>query len=160
MRFDPDGKYRFWRNTDEHCHYRPGKRRRGTGRAMAQDRSPGDRARPRRLGRQQRRRRRDGGTGARHLGGHGLVTGLSGKIAIDATNALPFRNEAFGSLAEVSLTAGPVAQRFNLKFAILYDQIAARWVRPSGLYVAKDGARTVTEELITDAGYDPVPVAG
>ena len=23
MRFDPDGKYRFWRNTDEHCHYRP-----------------------------------------------------------------------------------------------------------------------------------------
>jgi hypothetical protein len=44
MRFDPDGKYRFWKNTDEYCHYRPGKRRRGTGRAVAQDRSPGGRA--------------------------------------------------------------------------------------------------------------------
>jgi predicted dinucleotide-binding enzyme len=89
-----------------------------------------------------------------------MVTGLSSKIAIDATSALPFRNEAFGSLAEVSFTAGPVAQRFNLNFAILYDQIAAQRVRPSSFYVAKDDARTVTEELITDAGYDPVPLGG
>ena len=37
------------------------------------------------------------------------VTGLAGKIAIDATNAIPSRNEAFGSLAEEvkSFTGGP-----------------------------------------------------
>jgi predicted dinucleotide-binding enzyme len=89
-----------------------------------------------------------------------MVTGLVGKIAIDATNALPFRDEAFGSLAEVSFIAGPVAESFNLNFTVLYDQIAAQWVRLSSSYVAEDGARTVTKELITDTGYDPVPGGG
>lgn len=31
-------------------------------------------------------------------------------------------------------------------------------VRPSNWYVADDGAVAVTEQLITDAGYDPVRV--
>ena len=31
-------------------------------------------------------------------------------------------------------------------------------VRPSNLYVADDDAREVTEQLIRDAGYDPVRV--
>ena len=55
------------------------------------------------------------------------VTGLAGKIAIDATNAPPCRNEAFASLAEEvkSFTGGPVAKSFNLNFAARYDQIAA-----------------------------------
>jgi 8-hydroxy-5-deazaflavin:NADPH oxidoreductase len=90
------------------------------------------------------------------------VSGLAGKIAIDATNALPSRNEAFGSLAEEvrSFTGGPVAKSFNLNFASLYDQVAAQRVRPSCLYAADDGARQVTEQLITDAGYDPVPLGG
>ena len=49
----------------------------------------------------------------------GKVTGLAGKIAIDATNAYPSRNEAFPSLAEEvrSITGGPVAKSFNLNFA-------------------------------------------
>jgi len=57
----------------------------------------------------------------------GGVTGLAGKIAIDATNAFPCRNQAFSSLAEQvkSFTSGPV-----------------------------------TEELIIDVGYDPVPLGG
>ena len=86
------------------------------------------------------------------------VSGLAGKIAIDATNAVPSRNEAFGSLAEEvkSFTGGPVAKSFNLNFASLYDQVAAQRVRPSCFYAADDGARQVTEQLITDAGYDPV----
>ena len=90
------------------------------------------------------------------------VTGLAGKIAVDATNAYPFRNEAFRSLAEEvrSFTGGPVAKSFNLNFAVLYDQISAQRVRPSSLYVADDGAREVTEHLIADAGYDPVPLGG
>jgi predicted dinucleotide-binding enzyme len=91
-----------------------------------------------------------------------VVTGLNGKTAIDATNAYPFRNEAFGSLAEEvkSFTGGPVAKSFNLNFAVLYDQIAAQRVRPSSLYVADDAARDITEHLITDTGYDPVPLGG
>ena len=92
----------------------------------------------------------------------GTVTGLAGKVAIDATNAYPSRNEAFPSLAEEvkSFTGGPVAKSFNLNFAVLYDQIAAQRARPSNFYVADDGARQVTEQLITDAGCDPVPLGG
>lgn len=92
----------------------------------------------------------------------GKVTGLAGKIAIDATNAYPSRNEAFPSLAaEVkSFTGGPVAKSFNLNFAVLYDQIAAQRVHPSSFYVTDDGAREIAERLITDAGYDPVPLGG
>jgi predicted dinucleotide-binding enzyme len=90
------------------------------------------------------------------------VSGLAGKIAIDATNAFPSRNEAFGSLAEEvkSFTGGPVAKSFNLNIAGLYDQIAAQRARPSNFYAADDGARQVTEQLIIDAGYDPVPLGG
>jgi 8-hydroxy-5-deazaflavin:NADPH oxidoreductase len=90
------------------------------------------------------------------------VTGLAGKIAIDATNAFPSRNEAFGSLAEEvkSFTRGPVAKSFNLNIAALYDQIADQRVRPSSFYAADDGARQVTERLTTDAGYEPVSLGG
>jgi predicted dinucleotide-binding enzyme len=92
----------------------------------------------------------------------GQVTGLAGNNAIDATNALPSRNEAFASLAEEvkSFTGAPVAKSFNLNFAALYDQIAAQRVPPGSFYVAEDDARDITEQLITDAGYDPVPLAG
>jgi 8-hydroxy-5-deazaflavin:NADPH oxidoreductase len=90
------------------------------------------------------------------------VPGLAGKIAIDATNAFPSRNEAFPSLAEEvkSVTGAPVAKSFNLNFAVLYDQIAAQRVPPGSFYAAGDGARDVIEELITDAGYDAVPMGG
>ena len=86
------------------------------------------------------------------------VTGLDGKIVIDATNAVGGRNEEFPSLAhEVkSVTGGPVAKSFNTNFAALYDQIDEQRVRPSNLYAADDEARAVTEELIRDAGFDPV----
>jgi 8-hydroxy-5-deazaflavin:NADPH oxidoreductase len=92
----------------------------------------------------------------------GQVTGLAGKIAIDTTNALPSCNEAFASLAEEvrCFTGALVAKSFNLNFAALYGQIAAQRVPLSSFYVAEDGARDITEQLITDAGYDPVPLGG
>jgi 8-hydroxy-5-deazaflavin:NADPH oxidoreductase len=92
----------------------------------------------------------------------GKVGGLAGKVAIDATNAYGGRNEAYPSLAhEVkALVGGPVAKAFNINFATLYDQIDQQRVRPSNLYAAEDGAREVTEQLIGDAGYDPVYVGG
>ena len=92
----------------------------------------------------------------------GSVSGVHGKVAIDATNAFGGRNEKFESLAhEVkSITGGPTAKAFNLNFAVLYDEIDKQAVRPGNLYAADDEARGVTEQLIRDAGYDPVYVGG
>ena len=89
----------------------------------------------------------------------GKVSGLDGKVVIDATNAFGGRNEEFPSLAhEVkSITGGPVAKAFNLNFARLYDRIDEQPERPGMLYAADDDAREVTEQLIRDAGYEPVP---
>ena len=89
----------------------------------------------------------------------GKVSGLDGKVVVDATNAFAGRNEQFPSLAhEVkSITGGPVAKAFNLNFARLYDQVDEQPERPGQLYAADDEAREVTEQLIRDAGYEPVP---
>jgi predicted dinucleotide-binding enzyme len=90
------------------------------------------------------------------------VTGLEGKVAIDATNAFAGRNEEYESLAhEVKAhTNGPVAKAFNANFAVLYDQIGEQRVQPSCLYTADDEAGEVTEQLIRDAGYAPVSLGG
>jgi len=92
----------------------------------------------------------------------GKVTGLEGKPAIDATNAFGERDEQYESLAhEVKAhTKGPVAKAFNANFAALYDQIGEQRVRPSCLYAGEDDVREVTEQLVRDAGYDPVSVGG
>lgn len=86
------------------------------------------------------------------------VTGLDGKIAIDATNIMPARQGDFPSYAhEVkSFTNGPVAKSFNMNFGQLFDRIREQRVRPSNWYVADDAAVDITERLILDAGYDPV----
>ncbi len=92
----------------------------------------------------------------------GKVTGTGGKPTIDATNAFGGRNEEFTSIAhEVkSIVGGPVAKSFNINFAALYGEISNQRARPSNLYAADDEAREVTEQLIRDAGYDPVYVGG
>jgi predicted dinucleotide-binding enzyme len=90
------------------------------------------------------------------------VGGIQGKLTIDATNAVRGRNEEFESLAhEVrSIVGGPTAKSFNLNFANIYDEIGAQRVRPSNLFCADDEAREVTEQLIRDAGYEPVYAGG
>jgi len=92
----------------------------------------------------------------------GKVTGLEGKTAIDANNAFGGRNEDYESFAhEVKAhTNGPVAKAFNAGFAVLYDQIRKQRVPPSCLFAAEDKARGVAEQLIRDAGLDPVSVGG
>jgi predicted dinucleotide-binding enzyme len=92
----------------------------------------------------------------------GKVRGIEGKVTIDATNAVRGRNEAHESNAhEVkALTGGPVAKSFNLNFARVYDEIDDQRVRPGNLYAADDDAREVTEQLIRDAGYDPINLGG
>ena len=88
------------------------------------------------------------------------VTGLEGKIAIDATNILPARHGDFPSYAEEvkSFTRGPVAKSFNMNFESLFGAVREQRVRPSNWYVADEAAREITERLIRDAGYDPVRV--
>ena len=88
----------------------------------------------------------------------GKVSGLEGKVVVDATNAFGGRNEQFPSLAhEVkSITGGPVAKSFNLNFARLYDRIDEQPERPGNLYAADDEAREIVEQLSRDAGYEPV----
>jgi predicted dinucleotide-binding enzyme len=90
------------------------------------------------------------------------VTGLEGKIAIDAANAFAGRDERYESFAhEVQAhTNGPVAKAFNANFGVLYDRIGEQRVRPSCLYAAEDEAVEVTEQLIRDAGYEPVSLGG
>ena len=92
----------------------------------------------------------------------GKVTGVEGKTAIDATNAFAGRNEQYESLAQEvkAHTNGPVAKAFNANFATLYDQIGEPRARPSCLYAADDEAREVAEQLIRDAGYEPVSAGG
>jgi predicted dinucleotide-binding enzyme len=92
----------------------------------------------------------------------GKVTGLEGKVAIDSANAFTGRDESYESFAhEVKAhTKGPVAKAFNANFGKLYDQIGEQRVTPSCLYAADDEAREVTEQLIRDAGYEPVSVGG
>ena len=90
------------------------------------------------------------------------VTGLEGKIALDATNAFAGRSEQYESLAhEVKAhTNGPVAKAFNANAGVLYDQVGEQRVPPDCLYAADDEAREVTEQLIRDAGYEPVSLGG
>jgi 8-hydroxy-5-deazaflavin:NADPH oxidoreductase len=87
----------------------------------------------------------------------GKVSGLDGKVAIDATNHFQGERPDFPSLAHQvkSITGGPVAKAFNLNFAAIYDEIAKQPMTPSCPYCADDEARGVTEQLIRDAGYEP-----
>ena len=86
------------------------------------------------------------------------VSGVEGKVVIDATNAFGGRAEGFDSLAHQvkARTNGPVAKAFNLNFARIYDRIDEQGTRPGNIYAADDEAREVTEQLIRDAGFEPV----
>jgi hypothetical protein len=91
------------------------------------------------------------------------VQGLQGKTAIDATNLFGAdRPAGFNSNAEFvkSRTNGPTAKSFNTNFARLYDQIGQAKSKPSNLWSGDEEAREVVEQLISDAGYEPVHAGG
>ena len=93
----------------------------------------------------------------------GSVQGIQGKTVIDATNLIGAEPpDGFSSNAEFvkSKTNGPTAKSFNLNFARLYDQIRQQKSRPSNLWAGDEEAREVVEQLIRDAGYDPMYVGG
>lgn len=86
------------------------------------------------------------------------VKGLSGQVTIDTTNAFGPYPIGYQSLAQQvrSIIGGPTAKAFNTNFAALYDQVDAESVRPGTLFAADPEARDITEQLIRDAGFDPI----
>jgi predicted dinucleotide-binding enzyme len=91
------------------------------------------------------------------------VNGLDGKTVLDATNHFGTEPPAgFDSNAEFvkSKTNGPTAKGFNLNFARLYDQLGKVKSRPSNLWAGDEEARETVEQLIRDAGYEPVYAGG
>ena len=90
------------------------------------------------------------------------VRGIEGKTTIDATNAVRGRDESFPSVAHQvkSIVGGPTDMSFNHNFARIYDRIDGEPEPPGNLYAAEEEARAVTEQLIRDAGYEPVYAGG
>jgi 8-hydroxy-5-deazaflavin:NADPH oxidoreductase len=89
----------------------------------------------------------------------GKVSGLEGKVAIDATNLVDASPpEGFHSNAEFvrSKTNSPTAKAFNTNFARLYDKLGEAKSTPSNIWAGDDEARDVVEHLSRDAGYEAV----
>ncbi len=86
------------------------------------------------------------------------VSGLSGQVTIDATNSFGPYPAGYESLAQQvkSIIGGPTAKAFNTNFAALYDQVDAEPVRPGTLFASDPEARDISEQLIRDAGFDPI----
>ena len=91
------------------------------------------------------------------------VNGLEGKTTIDATNLFGVEPPSgFASNAEFvkSRTNGPTAKSFNLNFARIYDRLGQAKQAPSNIWTGDEDAREVVEQLIRDAGYEPVYAGG
>jgi 8-hydroxy-5-deazaflavin:NADPH oxidoreductase len=87
------------------------------------------------------------------------VQGIEGKTVIDATNLIGAEPPSgFGSNAEFikSKTNGPTAKSFNLNFARLYGEVGNASSRPGNIWSGDEEARGVVEQLIRDAGYEPI----
>jgi 8-hydroxy-5-deazaflavin:NADPH oxidoreductase len=87
------------------------------------------------------------------------VQGLEGKTAIDATNLIGVEPPSgFQSNAEFvkSKTSAPTAKSFNLNFAVLYDETDSQRAKPSNFWTGDEEATEVVEQLIRDAGYEPL----
>src|SRR5919198_840917 len=69
----------------------------------------------------------------------GKVSGIEGKVAIDATNVIGGRDESFESNAHrvKSIVGGPTAKSFNINFAAVYGEIGKQRARPSNLFAAE-----------------------
>ena len=87
------------------------------------------------------------------------VTGLEGKVVLDATNRMAAAPPAgYPSIAEYikAQTGGPTAKVFNLNFGALLEQAAETSPRPGNIWVGDEDARAAVEELTRDIGMDPL----
>ena len=93
----------------------------------------------------------------------GSVSGLEGKVLIDATNLI--QGERPGGAESLAAhvkerTGAHVAKAFNTVFARIYDQVQGQEVPPGCLYCGDDEAKETTAQLIRDAGYEPLDAGG
>jgi 8-hydroxy-5-deazaflavin:NADPH oxidoreductase len=91
------------------------------------------------------------------------TTGFDGKTVIDATNLIGAEPpQGFASNAEFikSRTGGPTAKAFNTNFAALFGRLGDARTRPSNIWCGDDEARPAAQQLIEDAGYEPVYAGG
>jgi 8-hydroxy-5-deazaflavin:NADPH oxidoreductase len=90
------------------------------------------------------------------------VSGVEGKILIDATNPLQGRPDGVESLAALakSVANGPTAKAFNANFAALFAQAANAEQRPTMPICGDDEAVAVAEQLSRECGYEPVVLGG
>jgi predicted dinucleotide-binding enzyme len=87
------------------------------------------------------------------------VTGLDGKVVLDATNRMSAAPPAgYPSIAEYikAQTGGPTAKVFNLNFGALLEQAAQTADRPGNIWVGDEGARDAVEQLSRDVGMEAV----
>jgi 8-hydroxy-5-deazaflavin:NADPH oxidoreductase len=88
------------------------------------------------------------------------VSGLEGKVVLDATNRFDEGSlqPGYASIAEYvkAKTGGPVAKVFNLNFGSILDRAAAGPKRPGNLWVGDEEARAAVERLSADIGMEAV----
>jgi len=88
------------------------------------------------------------------------VSGLEGKVLLDATNRIASQTpppDGYDSVAEYvkAVTgAGSVAKVFNLNYGAILDQAADAERRPGNLWVGDEGAREAVERLSADVGME------
>jgi 8-hydroxy-5-deazaflavin:NADPH oxidoreductase len=91
------------------------------------------------------------------------VTGWDGKSVIDATNLVGTEPpEGFASNAEFikSRTRGPTAKSFNVNFMSLLGALGEARAKPGNLWCGDEEAAETVEQLIRDAGYEPLHAGG
>ncbi|HEU5477700.1 MAG TPA: NAD(P)-binding domain-containing protein [Gaiellaceae bacterium] len=90
------------------------------------------------------------------------VSGVEGKVLIDATNPLRGRPDGVESLSAwaKSVTNGPTAKAFNTNFAALFEHAASENERPTMPICGDDEAVRVAEQLAHECGYDPLVMGG
>lgn len=88
------------------------------------------------------------------------VTGYEGKVTIDASNIYGPREEGYASQAELvkSIVGGPTAKAFNTNFAEAIAISQNEAVAPGTLFAADDDANEIAQQLIREAGFEPVKV--
>jgi len=88
------------------------------------------------------------------------VSGLQGKVILDATNRInsqtppPAGYDSVAEYVKETTGAGSVAKVFNLNFGAILDQAATAERRPSNLWVGDEGARDAVERLSADIGLE------
>lgn len=87
------------------------------------------------------------------------VTGLEGKIVIEASNRLdgeaPHEGHASNAEYVKTVVGGPTAKAFNLNFGKLLAGATEAPNRPDNIWVGDEAARAVVEQLTRDAGMQP-----